>query len=148
MAAIHNLSNRSSTLIASFSFSPLLLRNHKRNNSGWHLLEKATSKLRLCGFLPWIVYGLYGSDVTVQATNWLADGRAPGLVRHALTALRCASVNSLLLEIVAVISALCAGLVQGCSTEEAWNTPSRYVLLSPGCVQILLTQKSLSRAIL
>ena len=31
--------------------------------------------------------GLYGSDITVQATNWLAHGQAPRLVRHALTAL-------------------------------------------------------------
>ena len=30
-------------------------------------------------------------DVTVQATNWLADGRAPRLMRHALTALSCST---------------------------------------------------------
>ena len=32
--------------------------------------------------------GWYGSDITIQATNWLADGHAPRLVRHALTTLR------------------------------------------------------------
>ena len=31
---------------------------------------------------------MYGSDVTIQATNWLTDECMPSLVRHALTALR------------------------------------------------------------
>ena len=88
IAAIHNPSNRSPTSIVSFNVSPLVLRNYERNNYGQHLLEEASSKLRLCGFLPWLVQGLYESDTTVQATNWLADGRTPRHVRHALTALR------------------------------------------------------------
>ena len=64
-----------------------MLRNYECNNSGQHFLKEASSELQLCGFLPLLVYGIYGSDVTVQATNWLADRRTPRLVRHALTAL-------------------------------------------------------------
>ena len=87
-AAIHNPSDRSSTSTIGFSFSPLVLRNYERLNFGRHLLDKkGSAKLRLYGFLPWLVSDLYGSDVTVQATNWLADGRAPRLMRYALTAL-------------------------------------------------------------
>ena len=38
-------------------------------------------------FLPWLVQGLYGRDVTVQATNWLTGGHTPRLERHDLIAL-------------------------------------------------------------
>ena len=38
--------------------------------------------------LPWLVQGLYGRDVTVQATNyWLTDRHTPRLERYDLTAL-------------------------------------------------------------
>ena len=87
-AAIDNPSDRSSTSIVSFGFRSLVLRKHERYNSGWHLLDGVSSKLRLCGFLRWLVQGWYHSDVTIQATNWLAVGRAPTMIRHAVTALR------------------------------------------------------------
>ena len=63
------------------------MRNSERNNSRWQLLNEVSSKLQLCGFSPCLVQDLYGSDVTIQATNWFTDGRAPSLVKHALTAL-------------------------------------------------------------
>jgi hypothetical protein len=31
--------------------------------------------------------GLNGSDITLQATNWFADGHAPMIIGHALSAL-------------------------------------------------------------
>ena len=48
-------------------------------------LRKPAQNCNCVGFCRGL---LHGSDVMVQATNWLADGRAPRLVRHALTALR------------------------------------------------------------
>ena len=84
-AAIDNPSDRS---IISFDFQSLVLRNHECYNSGRHLFDEVSSKLQLCGFLPWLVQGLYEIDITIQATNWLADGRVPTIIRHALTALR------------------------------------------------------------
>ena len=71
----------------SFGFRSLVLRSHEHYNSGQYLLDEVSSKLRLCCFLPWLIQGLYESDATIQATNWLTDGRAPTIIRHALTAL-------------------------------------------------------------
>ena len=86
-AAIDILSDRSSTSIVSVGFRSLVLQNNERYNSGRHLLDEVSSKLRLCSFLPWLVQTWYDSDVTIQATNWLADRRAATIIRYALTAL-------------------------------------------------------------
>ena len=48
--------------------------------------SKLAKNCKLCSFLLCPIQGLHGSDM-IQATNWLTDGRAPSLVRHALTAL-------------------------------------------------------------
>ena len=86
-AAINNPSDRSSISIVSFGFRSLVLRKHEHYKSGRHLLNEVSSKLQLCGFLPWLVQGQYDSEVTIQATNWLTVGRVPTIIRHALTAL-------------------------------------------------------------
>ena len=93
-AAIDSPSDRSSTSILSFGFRSLVLQNHERYSSGRHLLDEVSSKLRLCGFLPWLVQGLHDGDITIQATNWLADGHVPKIIRHALTALSSYNDNA------------------------------------------------------
>jgi hypothetical protein len=49
-------------LIISFGFLSLVLRNYEHYYSGRHLLDKVSStcKLRLCGFLPWLVQAWIG----------------------------------------------------------------------------------------
>ena len=86
IAAIHNLSDTSSTSIVSFSVSLLVLRNYESNNSGWHLLEEVSSKLRQCSLL-WLVQAC----IKVTSRYKLADRCTPKLVRHALTALSAAA---------------------------------------------------------
>ena len=54
MVAFDNPSNRSSTsIIVCLGFSSLVMRNYKCNNSGWKLHDKFSSKLQLCGILPY-----------------------------------------------------------------------------------------------
>ena len=88
IVTIDKPSNRLSTSIVSFGYSPLSLRNCEHKNCGWQLLKKVSSKLQLCGFYLCLVQDLYGRDITIQTANWLADGRAPRLVRLSLSALR------------------------------------------------------------
>lgn len=65
-------SDRSSTLIVRFSHSPLVLQNYD------HIIPERICSMKSAqkcnyGSLLLLVPCLYGSDVTVQANNWLAD---------------------------------------------------------------------------